>query len=67
VKLVVEVDGEIHKDKKEYDDGRTAEMERFGIQVIRFTIEEIKNQIDEVIRKIECTINERINNPSWKL
>ena len=30
-KLVVEVDGEIHADKADYDDGRSAEMEKFGI------------------------------------
>jgi very-short-patch-repair endonuclease len=39
LKLVIEVDGEIHhqKDRKEYDLNRTAEMERLGIDVMRFT------------------------------
>jgi very-short-patch-repair endonuclease len=61
VRLVVEVDGEIHSDKIEYDDGRSAEMENFGIKVIRFTNSEVENNIEGVIRKIEMTVNERIN------
>nr|MCU4177914.1 endonuclease domain-containing protein [Marinilabiliaceae bacterium N1Y90] len=32
-RLVVEVDGEIHEYQKEYDEGRTAELERLGITV----------------------------------
>ena len=33
VRLVIELDGKIHKTQKEYDEGRTAEMEQFDIQV----------------------------------
>ena len=55
VKLVVEVDGGIHKsrDKKEYDIGRTGELNILGIDVIRFTNEEIENDINYVIKEIE--------------
>src|ERR1035437_6284463 len=35
-RLVVEVDGEIHLSQKEYDDGRTAELERYDLKIIRF-------------------------------
>ena len=45
VRLVIELDGKIHKTQKEYDEGRTAEMEQFDIQVIRFRNEEIENDI----------------------
>lgn len=38
-RLVVEVDGEIHLSQKEYDEGRTAELERFDLKIIRFTNE----------------------------
>jgi len=51
-KLVVEVDGEIHLSQKEYDEARTAELERFGITVIRFTNDEVMNAIDKVVEKI---------------
>ncbi|MFK5857581.1 MAG: DUF559 domain-containing protein, partial [Bacteroidota bacterium] len=55
VKLVVEVDGGIHKssDQKEYDIGRTAELINWGIAVIRFTNEEVENNIKYVINEIE--------------
>ena len=55
VKLVVEVDGGIHKssDQKEYDTGRTAELNDLGIVVVRFTNEEIEKDINYVINEIE--------------
>jgi very-short-patch-repair endonuclease len=40
-KLVVEVDGPIHEQQKEYDIQRTEEMSLVGINVIRFTNAEI--------------------------
>jgi very-short-patch-repair endonuclease len=65
VKLVLEVDGEIHKDKIEYDDGRSAEMEKFGIVIIRFTNYEVENSIQNVIKKIETIVNDRLKSPPW--
>ena len=43
LKLVIEVDGEIHKseDQLEYDIGREADLEKWGIKVVRFTNEEV--------------------------
>lgn len=54
LKLVIEVDGEIHnlKSTKEYDDNRTIELEKFGLEIIRFTNKEITENIDAVIEKI---------------
>jgi very-short-patch-repair endonuclease len=53
-KLVIEVDGEVHNNEEfsEYDSGRTAELNKFGIMVIRFTNDEIIYNIDCVITKI---------------
>ena len=65
VRLVIELDGKIHKTQKEYDEGRTAEMEQFDIQVIRFRNEEIENDIENVIKKIESTIKQRLKSPPW--
>ena len=64
-KLVVEVDGEMHKYKTEYDDRRSAEMEKFGIKVIRFSNDEVENRIEKVIGTIEDTVNERSKSPPW--
>jgi len=57
LKLVIEIDGEIHSsnEAKEYDINRTAELERFGIKVIRFTNEQVihnPKQVDNEIYKV---------------
>jgi len=52
-KLVVEVDGEYHNEQIEYDEGRTAELERFGITVIRFTNDDVMEDIDRVVEEIK--------------
>ena len=58
VKLAIEIDGEIHKyQEKEYDEGRTAEIERFGIKVIRFSNEEVRDDLNNVIEKIKKALN----------
>jgi len=59
LKLVIELDGEIHIRRKEYDDGRSAEMEKYGIQVIRFTNKEVESNIESVLKKLEKIIYER--------
>jgi len=59
LKLVIEIDGGIHKskDQKEYDIGREAELERWGIKVVRFTNNEVESDIELIQREIEqiCT------------
>jgi very-short-patch-repair endonuclease len=59
-KLVVEIDGEIHNSSKEYDDGRSAEMERYSIKVIRFTNKEVEEDIDNVINRVKSEIKNRL-------
>jgi very-short-patch-repair endonuclease len=58
IKLVIEVDGDIHLSEKniEYDDNRTGELERFGLKVIRFKNEEIMNDPERVISEIKIII-----------
>lgn len=60
VKLVIEVDGEIHDEVhvQEYDDSRSGELERFGIKVIRFKNEEIINNQGHVIAEIQKVVKE---------
>jgi len=64
-RLVVEIDGDIHDYRKDYDDGRSAEMERYYIKVIRFTNSEVENNIDSVVRAIENEVKSRIKSPPW--
>ena len=60
LRLVIEVDGEIHTEmeNKSHDEGRTGELERFGIKVIRFTNSQILNDSDLVVDNINATIKE---------
>jgi very-short-patch-repair endonuclease len=55
VKLVVELDGGIHKEveQKEWDENRTAEIDRLEIKVVRFTNEEVLGNIKEVLKQIK--------------
>ena len=55
IKLVVDVDGSIHElpENKEYDIGRSEILNDFGITVIRFSNEQIINEIDKTIIKIK--------------
>ena len=59
-RLVIEIDGEIHEGQIDYDDGREAEIEKYDIKVIRFTNDEVINDIDGVVNKITEVVKERI-------
>lgn len=58
LKLIIEADGSIHKkdEIKKYDDLREKHIKAEGLQIIRFTNEQIKNNLVAVIE----TINTRI-------
>ena len=59
LKLCIEVDGEIHQrtDVVEKDKERTSFLESNGIKVIRFTNDEIENDISDVLEQIRRFIN----------
>ena len=54
IKLVIELDGRIHNnpENKGYDENRTSELERLGIKVIRFKNEEVLENIENLISKL---------------
>ncbi|HYV93015.1 MAG TPA: endonuclease domain-containing protein [Chitinophagales bacterium] len=58
LKLIIELDGGIHNesDQKEYDIGRTEELEKFGISIIRFSNEEVFTDTEKVLKRIRETI-----------
>jgi very-short-patch-repair endonuclease len=64
-RLVVEIDGEIHNYQREHDDGRSAEMERYYIKVIRFTNSEVECKIEDVVKRIENEVTGRMQSPPW--
>ena len=55
IKLVIEIDGGIHQtiEQKEYDIERTAELNNWGIEVVRYTNNCVENNIEQVIKEIE--------------
>ena len=55
-KLIIEVDGEIHKFQKKHDEERTKFLNERGYRVLRFKNEEILNEIELVIQKIKENI-----------
>lgn len=59
--LVIEIDGESHlsEDAKEYDEYRTKVLNAYGIEVIRYTNEEILNHIDEVENDLKENVRKR--------
>ena len=53
-KLIIEVDGKNHKYQKEYDNDRTIWLtQKRNCKVLRFTNDEINNNLDLVISKIK--------------
>jgi very-short-patch-repair endonuclease len=60
LKLAIEIDGGIHlvKEVSEYDDGRTHDIEKIGIKIIRFTNDQVLNDIDKVQNEILNKIRE---------
>ena len=52
--LIVEVDGGIHQtnEQREWDENRTVEIEKYGLAILRFTNEEVMNNIGYVLDKL---------------
>jgi very-short-patch-repair endonuclease len=55
-KLVVELDGKQHEWFADYDSGRTEILERLGIRVIRFTNNEVCDDLDAVLARIRAEL-----------
>jgi len=63
IKLVIEVDGSIHEifEFSEHDIGRSDILNDFGITVIRFTNEQILNDLDGTLKQIESCVRKLLN------
>ncbi|WP_152268321.1 leucine--tRNA ligase [Agriterribacter humi] len=66
VKLIIEVDGEYHnvEQQKIYDEARTGYLKEFGLNLIRFSNDEVLNDIHSVIGKIKDEIQVQKKNSS---
>jgi very-short-patch-repair endonuclease len=52
-RLVVELDGTVHRGREAYDRGRSRIFESFGVVVLRFTNDEVLLDIASVLDRIE--------------
>src|SRR5918995_2090297 len=52
-RLVVEIDGEIHEQQREYDAERDDCLRSLGYTVLRFTVDRVNTDLARVCREIE--------------
>jgi len=55
-RLVVELDGDSHEERQEYDAQRTLALSRGGLSVVRFTNDDVQSNLENVLLAIleEC-------------
>jgi very-short-patch-repair endonuclease len=60
--LIIEIDGGYHNTPEQYcyDTNRDNELAELGLKVIRFTNEQVFNEIELTLQKIELEISKRI-------
>jgi len=56
--LIIEIDGGYHNssDQKQRDKKRTHIINMLGLKVIRFKNYEVENNLDDILKKLECII-----------
>jgi len=50
--MVIELDGKIHARQKEHDQAREYVLKSLGLKIVRFTNEEIEDDLDAVVEVI---------------
>jgi very-short-patch-repair endonuclease len=59
-KVIIEIDGEIHKFQKEYDNLRTERLNELEYTLIRFTNEEVLENPELVALKVKKVLDEKV-------
>ena len=61
-KLVIEIDGSIHEipESKEHDENRSFELEMLGLKVLRFSNDQVQNDMDKVIELVTKEVKDRL-------
>jgi len=62
--LIVEIDGSVHDDRKEYDEDRDLYLKEHGYSVLRVKNEDVSQDIDGVLLQIYNSIFSRRSSPS---
>jgi very-short-patch-repair endonuclease len=55
--LIIELDGGIHDSQREYDEERQQALELYDFHVIRFTNDQVMNNLPTMLATISATIN----------
>ena len=50
--VVIELDGPVHAGQEDYDEARDEVLKRRGLQVLRFSNDEVMRGVEGVVRKI---------------
>jgi very-short-patch-repair endonuclease len=53
LKTVIEIDGDIHDETKEYDQARSDELRTHGILVVRYANDDIISNLDNVLEDLK--------------
>ncbi len=63
LKLVIELDGAVHDSEEAsiYDQNRTLVLEEFGLKVIRFKNEEVKNEPAKVLTILQDVVSSKLS------
>ena len=57
-KLIIELDGSQHLERKEYDEERTKYLESRGYRVLRFWNNDVMKDVENVLKVIWSVLNE---------
>ena len=63
-RLVIEIDGGIHKQQTEHDALRQQFLDDCGLKVIRFADKEVETNLHEVLNKVREALDEQSFSPS---
>ena len=63
-RLIIEVDGPVHETQKEYDAMRQSFLESLGYRVLRFTNEQVLQDVHAVLRVIQAALEPHPLSPS---
>ena len=56
--LAIEIDGDTHADQEQYDKRRTENLNKYGVEVIRYTNAEVLNNLEGVYQDLCKRISE---------
>ena len=62
--LAIEIDGDTHAGQKQYDKSRTKNLNKFGVEVIRYTNAEVLNNLEGVYQDLHKRISARKSSKS---